>query len=511
MSTAESPGTAPQEQRPNILLIQADQLAARALGAYDNDVVSSPNIDSLADESTVFEHAYCASPLCAPSRASMLTGQLPSEIGAYDNAADFLASVPTFAHHLRNAGYHTSLVGRMHFIGPDQLHGFEERLTTDVYPAGLDMVPDWNLTADERLAWYHETGSVFDAGPSVTTVQLDFDNEVLFRTLRQLDDRVRAEDPRPFLVVASFIHPHDPYEPPSSFWHRYDDVDIDDPKIPPVDFDELDPHSQRLQKMCGFDQRIPSSEQVRRARRAYYASVSYVDDLVGRILARVDELGLRENTVIILTSDHGELLGERGMWYKMSPFEGSIQVPLMISAPHRLAAGRIDTPVSLLDILPTLTDLAEYDPGEVEGRSLLDTARGDVADRDIIVEYLAEGLNEPQVTLIRGPWKFVHCPGDPDQLFNLREDPDELVNVADEPAHQSVVSDFLATLDEKYDFEELDRKVKKSQSRRRTVQRALTKGSPNAWDHEPPVQDNYVRGDFWTAVNRRRIPAEDQD
>ncbi len=128
---------------PNIVLIQADQLVATALGAYGNTVVQSPEIDALAADGIVFERAYCNSPLCAPSRASMMTGLLPSQLGAFDNAAPFSSTVPTFAHYLRVAGYHTALVGRMHFIGPDQLHGFEQRATTDVYPAGMDMIPDW--------------------------------------------------------------------------------------------------------------------------------------------------------------------------------------------------------------------------------------------------------------------------------------------------------------------------------------------------------------------------------
>ena len=157
---------------PHIVLIMADQLGARSLPAYGNAVVHSPHLDRLADEGVVFERALCASPLCAPSRASLMTGLLPSRTGAYDNAGELPASVPTFAHHLRAAGYRTVLAGKMHFIGPDQLHGFEERLVPDVYPAGLDWVPDWRLEDDETLPWYHDLGSVLRAGPVRRTLQL---------------------------------------------------------------------------------------------------------------------------------------------------------------------------------------------------------------------------------------------------------------------------------------------------------------------------------------------------
>ncbi|MFT4189267.1 MAG: choline-sulfatase [Aeromicrobium sp.] len=496
-------------RRPNIVLIQADQLAAQALGAYGNSVVISPRLDRIADEGVVFDRAYCNSPLCAPSRASMMTGLLPSEIGAYDNGADFASSVPTFAHVLRGAGYRTALIGRMHFIGPDQLHGFEQRLTTDVYPAGLDMVPDWELPPAERLPWYHEASSVFSAGASVATVQRDFDDEVVFRTLRHLNDLARDPGDDPFLVVASFIHPHDPYEPPAEHWALYDDVEIDDPRVAPVDFDDLDPHSQRLQQMSGFDQKVPDVEETRRARRAYYASVSYVDENVGRILDRLDALGLREDTVVIVTSDHGDLLGERGLWYKMSPFEQSSRVPLIVHAPERFAARRVDAPVSLIDLLPTLADLAGADAPETSGRSLTEMLVGENTEpEDVVIEYLAEGVTAPHLTVVRGPYKFVRCPGDPDQLFDVAADPDELADLADDPAYREVADGLRAVLAERYDLDALRADVRRSQRRRQAVQRALSTGQPHAWDHAPAARgDDYVRGDFWAALEHGRLPA----
>jgi choline-sulfatase len=166
------------ERQPHIVLVIADQLAASALPTYGNQVVRAPHIDRLGDEGVVFERALCASPLCAPSRASLMSGLLPSRTGALDNAGELPASVPTFAHHLRAAGYRTVLVGKMHFIGPDQLHGFEERPVPDVYPAGLDWIPDWSLEDDERMPWYHDLSSVLRAGPVRATLQLAYDNEV---------------------------------------------------------------------------------------------------------------------------------------------------------------------------------------------------------------------------------------------------------------------------------------------------------------------------------------------
>ncbi|GAA1724468.1 choline-sulfatase [Brachybacterium phenoliresistens] len=520
--------TAPRPDRPNIVLIQADQMAPQMLGCYGDAAALTPRMDALAAGGAVFDRAYCTTPLCAPSRASMMTGRMPSAMGCVDNGDDFAASTPTFAHRLRMAGYHTALVGRMHFIGPDQHHGFEQRLTTDVYPADLDMVPDWGRDLHDRLQWYHDADAVLTAGVSTATVQQDFDDEVGFRALRHLNDRVRANraagEEIPFLMVASFIHPHDPYEPPREHWDRFDGVDIPPPAHPEVPDPAQDPHSHRLRAMSGFDRREPTAEQTARARRAYYAAVSYIDDHVGRILDRLELLGLAESTVVIVTSDHGDMLGEKGLWYKMSPYEQSARVPLIMSGPeHLVPRGRFANPVSLLDIAPTLCDLAGA-PGpaadasaagptaEVEGLSLRDSAarerRDDAApeDRDLYLEYLAEGTYHPQVTLVRGRWKLVVCPGDPDQLFDLEADPDELVNLAQDPACAEQLAALREAVDARYDLEALERSVTDSQARRRLVAGALGRGRRRPWDLVPEEEQRYVRGDFWGALEHGKIP-----
>lgn len=505
--------------KPNIVVVQADQMAAQALGAYGDAAARTPHIDSLAGDAAVFDRAYCTTPLCAPSRASMMTGLMPSELGCHDNGDDFPASMPTLAHHLRRAGYHTALIGRMHFIGPDQHHGFEERLTTDVYPADMDMVPDWARAMDERLQWYHDADAVFTAGVSTATVQQDFDDEVGFHTLRHLNDRVRANQTEgeaiPFLMVTSFIHPHDPYEPPLEHWDRFAEGGIPDPRHPEVPDPGQDPHSHRLRTMSGFDRRDPTLEETRRARRSYYAAVSYIDDHVGRIRARLDELGLLEDTVIIVTSDHGDMLGEKGLWFKMSPYEQSSRVPLIIHGPdHLVPKGRYANPVSLLDLMPTLLELAGAPHPEIEpggGLSLLESARRESAglagpqDRDVVIEYLAEGTLRPQLTLVRGRYKFIVCPGDRDQLFDLAVDPDELDNIASAPESAELVRTLRHALDARYDLTRLEEDVVASQSRRRFVAAALRRGRTRPWDFTPDPEQRYVRGDFWGALAHGQI------
>jgi choline-sulfatase len=245
-------------KRPNILFIMADQMAAPILPLHDaSSPIQMPNLMRLAKDAVVFDAAYCNSPLCAPSRFTLVSGQLPSKIGAYDNAADFPADVPTYAHYLRRLGYRTALSGKMHFCGPDQLHGYEERLTSDIYPADYGWAVNWD-EPDVRASWYHNMSSVLQAGPCVRTNQLDFDEEVVFKAQQYLYDHVRNAGEQPFCLTVSMTHPHDPYTIPAEFWDLYRDEDIPLPRQH-IDQAEQDPHSQRLMKVIDlWDKPLPA-------------------------------------------------------------------------------------------------------------------------------------------------------------------------------------------------------------------------------------------------------------
>jgi len=493
-------------EKPHILLVVADQLAASALPAYDNDVVRAPNLERLADEGVVFERALCASPLCVPSRASLLTGLLPSRTGAVDNAGELPAAVPTFAHRLRAAGYRTVLAGKMHFIGPDQLHGFEERPLPDVYPAGLDWIPDWRLEDDERLPWYHDLSSVLRAGPVRATLQLAYD-EAVAKTARSAIAETARDPSRPLLLVASFTHPHDPYEVPAEQWERYDGAAVDVPRFadPP---EPVDLPTRRLRAMLESD-RIPvPPERVLAARRGYYGAISLVDDHVGSLLAALAEHGLADDTIVAVTSDHGDMLGERGLWYKMAPFEDSIRVPLIVHAPRRFAPGRVARPVSLLDLAPTLAELAGCDaPAGLDGASLAAALDGGAApERDIPLEYLAEGVRSAQVTLVRGDLKLVRGLGEPDLVYDVARDPGERVNLAGDPDRRDDVAALAAAVEARWNLAALDREVRAGQERRRLVARALATGGAALWDL--PAVDGVptirTGDDFWETLERAR-------
>jgi len=485
--------------RPNFLILMADQLGARALPAYGNKTAKTPHIDTLAAAGVVFDSFYCNSPLCAPSRFSFLAGRQVSAIGAYDNAAEFPAQVPTFAHYLRRAGYQTVLSGKMHFCGADQLHGFEERLTTDIYPADFGWTPDWSRF-EHRPAWYHTMDSVTQAGPCTRTNQIDFDDEVVFNARQKLFDMARTKDRRPFCMVASMTHPHDPYVIPQGYWDRYAGVPIDMPRVR-MAADELDPHSRRLRHVCGLDLQKVNEAQIRAARRAYYGAVSYVDDQIGVLLAALADARFADDTIVMLLADHGDMLGERGLWYKMNFFEPACRIPLVVHAPGRFGARRVANSASLVDILPTLCELAGIAPSTfatpLDGSSLTALLTGGAGRDEVIGEYLAEGAIAPLVMVKRGRYKFIHSPVDPDQLYDLQEDPDELRNLVATSRHAQRVQEFLAEVNRRWDLPALHAEVIASQRRRHAVYDALRVGRYTPWDFQPMRDASrlYVRND----------------
>jgi choline-sulfatase len=498
-------------RRPNVLLIMADQLGAAWLPAYGHEVVQAPRLTALAERSAVFDSAYCPSPLCAPSRVGMLTGRLPSRTGVFDNAAEMRAALPTVMHYLRAHGYYTGLAGKMHFVGPDQLHGFEERLTTDVYPAGLGWTPDWRLPLTDRLPWYHTMESVLRPGVCAASMQQDYDDEVAFRAVRKLFDLAREGPERPFFLVVSFTHPHDPWEVRRRYWDLYDRDAIDLPAVPAIPFADADPYSRRLREMCGTEEVVLSEEQLRTARQGYYAAISYLDERVGEVLDALRDAGLVDDTAVVFCADHGEMLGERGLWYKMSFFEPSVRVPLFVRAPGQSTARRVAEPVSLLDLAPTLLELAGAPAlgEELDGMSLIGTGG---RPGPVLGEYLAEGVTAPAVMIRDGRHKLVACEGDPDQLYDLAEDPAELANLAAEPGHRPILTALRATLAARWDLGALRTRVVTSQRERQIVDRALEQGAYTSWDFEPSVDAStrYVRSraDLYALQRRSRLEAQ---
>ena len=482
--------------KPNLLIFMVDQLNGTLFPDGPADWLHAPNLKKLAAKSTRFQNCYTASPLCAPGRASFMSGLLPSKSRVYDNAAEFASDIPTYAHHLRRAGYQTCLSGKMHFVGPDQMHGFEERLTTDIYPADFGWTPDYRKPGERIDWWYHNMGSVTGAGVAEISNQMEYDDEVAYTATRKVYDLAREKDNRPWCLTVSFTHPHDPYVARKKYWDLYDNCEHLMPTVPKMDYDKHDSHSKRIFDANNWRDFDISDEDIKRSRRAYFANISYLDDKIGEVMHALEATD--QEAVILFLSDHGDMLGERGLWFKMSFFEGSARVPLMISSTN-MASILITSPVSNIDLTPTLCDLAGVSIEEIapwfEGESLVHLGQGGERSSPVAMEYAAEGSYAPMVSLRYGPWKYNRCTLDPDQLFNLHDDPHELINLANEPKHQGTLSQLQAKSKARWDLEKFDENVRESQARRSIVYAALRNGNYFPWDYQPlqDASERYMR------------------
>jgi choline-sulfatase len=504
-------------QQPNFVIFMLDQLAPQFLPAYGHKIVKTPALSAFAEQSVIFDAAYCNAPLCAPSRYSFMAGRLPTKIGAWDNAAEFMAETPTFAHHLAALGYDMTLSGKMHFCGPDQLHGFHRRLTTDVYPSDFAWVPDWEHP-EMKLDWFHNMDVVHQAGICTRSAYLDFDDEVVFQAKRHLFDLARArssgQSQQPFCLVVSLISPHDPYLARQEHWNRYRHEDIDMPALGAGDVPQ-DPHSNRISNGIGMQHPPPSAEAVRNARHAYYGSISYIDERFADLMQALEESGLADDTISIVTADHGDMLGERGLWFKMNWFENSARVPLMVHAPRRFKPHRVGAAVSLIDILPTLVELAgdgtaPADELITDGRSLCPHLQGQAGHDEVIGEYTSEGARAPLVMIRRGSMKFVHSPQDPDQLYDVGADPKELHNLIDRPEQAGRVAVLRQEVAARWNFDDIRTTVIASQRRRRFINRIIREQHV-AWDYQPAMdaKNQYIRNTMpiFELEMRSRFPA----
>lgn len=499
--------------KPNILIFMVDQLNGTLFPDGPTEWLHAPNLKKLAAQSVRFENSYTASPLCAPGRASFMSGQLPHRTRVYDNAAEFCSDIPTYAHHLRRAGYQTCLSGKMHFVGPDQMHGFEERLTTDIYPADFGWTPDYRKPGERIDWWYHNMGSVTGAGVAEISNQMEYDDEVAYNAIRKVYDLARGHDERPWCLTVSFTHPHDPYVARKKYWDLYEGCEHLLPEIPAMDYEDHDPHAKRIFDANDWRNFDITEEDIQKSRRAYFANISYLDDKIGEVMEALESTN--QEAIILFLSDHGDMLGERGLWFKMCFYEGSARVPIMMKLPD-VDPTLIREPVSNIDITPTLCDIAGISMDEVlpwtDGESLLPYARGAKRDTPVAMEYAAEASYAPLVSLRQGDWKFNRCALDPDQLFNLSDDPHELNNLADDPAYKDVLEGFSKQADERWNLDLYDAAVRESQARRWVVYEALRNGDYYPWDYQPlqKASERYMRNhmDLNVVESNQRFPRD---
>ncbi len=445
--------------KPNIIMIVSDQHRGDWMGCSGSKIVHTPNLDRMANEGVHFTQAYCNSPLCVPSRMSMLSGRYPHHTKVYTNNDHLASDIPTFAHALGLGGYETVLCGRMHFLGPDQRHGYQKRLVGDVTPCylGGPGTPYGELggTSGQGLA------SITKAGPGTSPV-LRYDERVISTCERFLEER-SSDSSRPLFLSVCFYGPHHPYTcPPDLYEQALDAMEKYDTPIPR---DELPRHPwihdwfERLQA----DEITP--EQLKVARACYAGLITLVDSYVGRILRAAKSLP--GPTWIVYVSDHGDMAGDRGMFWKRNFFEGAVRVPMIWykqvqKNPNKTYGRRVDFPVSLIDLAPTLVNLSKSPKMMgLDGEDIsclledeLDIDREYWRRRPVFAE-LVNSADSATRMIIKDNMKLIaHHGFDPVRMFDLKKDPLEQQDLAQKQEFQEIRDNLLAMLMADWDPEQ---------------------------------------------------------
>lgn len=440
-------------RRPrNLLFIFSDQHASRVMGCYGNDIIETPNLDRLAADGVTFDNAYCPSPLCVPSRMSMLTGRYPHRSRVWGNQDVLHSGMPTMAHALGAGGLAPVLIGRLHSVGPDQLVGYARRAIGDHHAnwVGLpreDMGPLKGAASPQRLALKR-------SGPGLSPYEVK-DDEVADETIRELERTAAAMNAGQvdrFAITMGFMLPHSPFVARRTDYDRYaGKVGLAERRPPPAGA-EHPWLAEWRQSRDILD--VTETEEIR-TRTAYYGLVSAMDRMIGRVLDRLEALGLADDTLVVYASDHGEQLGEHGQWWKHTFLEDSVKVPLIMRWPRGLPAGeRRDQVVNLVDVNATILDALGAPPlANSDGRSFLNVARDPKAAwRNLTFsEYCTGsafdfGIGRPsQNRMVRDErYKLVYYHGMAPQLFDMIEDPDETRDLAAVPAHATVRDRLIA-------------------------------------------------------------------
>ena len=499
--------------RPNILFIMADQMTPLLMGVYGHPQVKTPNLDALAQQAVRFDAAYSPCPICSPARNSLLTGKYVSTIRCYDNSTPLASDEPTLAHYLTNAGYETVASGKMHFVGPDQLHGFKHRLTTDVFPSGFNWTPNTRENEASDFADIHAEPIAIDyvsAGVRQWSMQLGFDEETHHKALEYLySKRMKLSgtlqkpqpqrDPAPFCLMVSYTHPHEPFHVTQEMWDAYEDVTIDIPDFPEdmeSEYTQLDRWLNTFHGVHRVDLKNPDN--LRNMRRAYYALVTYIDKKVGELLKTLRDTGLEESTIVIFASDHGDLLGERGMVQKRAFYEWCARVPLLIYDPRKAFKNQIvRSPVNLMDLTPTLLDLAGVAQDErldMEAQSLMPL----ITDKDqrtspVFSENHTEGVYATTFMVRKGKFKYVYIHGHETQLYDMENDPAEWHNLSGTSGYQTIEADMKQALLRQFNPDRIEADVRDSLKKRHLIKTSNQRNQP-PWDYTPPFDASQM---YW--------------
>ena len=454
----------------NLLYIISDEHRRDTLGCYGHPMVQTPNFDKLAANGVRFTNAYTPSPMCVPTRAALHTGRWVHQIGTWSSAEPYEGQVEGWAHRLRDAGHRVTSIGKLHFRNSHERNGFTE----EILPLHIMDEIGWThgLLRDELPTYstgLKEFAEQAGRGPSSYT---DYDKRVTAAACDWLRDRAEQPDEKPWVTFLSLVSPHYPLIAPAEFYDLYDPADMPLPIGHPFDRDpeNITPGLREWYGFYNYDQHF-DEQRMREAMVAYFGLCTFLDHCIGRVLDTLQEVGLWEDTRIVYTSDHGELLGDHGQWTKMSMYESSVGVPMILSDVDGQSGTMCNTAVNLIDSYQTILDcvglpLTEQEQNELHGTSLYAIARGAEPERVTLSEYHDGGTTLGHSMLRYGDWKYVYYVGHRPQLFNIADDPQELNDLALDPAYAQVLAECEAKLREIVDPEAADAQAHDAQRKR---------------------------------------------
>lgn len=408
----------------NVLVIMSDEHQRRAMGCAGHPIASTPNLDALAASGTRFTNCWTPSPICVPARASFATGRWVHEIGAWDSAQAYAGSPQGWTHALAEAGHDVASFGKLHHRSAADDDGFTERHLPMFIAGGVGWLQ--GVPRREPIP-YDEAGELAaDVGIGDTTYTR-YDKRVTSEACDWLRAPERGD--KPWAAFVSFVAPHYPLSAPEQFAEMYPLAEI-----PPVEIGQVEhahPAIAAMQQFFNYGDYFDPAKVIE-ARAAYFALCSFMDDNVGQVLAALDASGQRENTRIMYTSDHGEMLGNRGLWCKSFMFEDSVAVPMIISGPGVPSGQSVDTNVNLVDVAPTVAETIGVQL-DGAGESLWHRANHPTGERVGFSEYHDGGSVTGSFAIRSGEWKYIHHEGFPSELYNVVDDPDELSNLSGSP------------------------------------------------------------------------------
>ena len=447
----------------NLLVIVADEHRRDAMGCMGHPLVKTPNLDALARRGTLFENAYSPSPICVPARAALATGQYVHRTGHWDSAAPYSGTPPSWMHAVRDSGVDMQSFGKLHFRSNADDNGFSR----EVLPMHVHEGRGWTfgLLREDSPDYDATKGLAADVGPGESEYSA-YDRAVTRRAKAWLAER--GSSAAPWAAFVSLVTPHYPLRAPQEFHDLYAAADIPEP----IGTAQAPDHPELAQLAEFYDyNRHFEGDGIAKARLAYFALVSFMDDCVGQMLDALRASGQEDDTLIVYVSDHGEMLGDHGFWTKSVMYEGSVGVPMLMAGPSVPQGHRVGTAVSLLDVASTATSMfgvGDLD-GALPGRSLVDLAlEGDDTDRTVMSEYHDGGSSTGSFMLRWGNWKYVYYAGMEPQLFDLTVDPEELCDLgsSSEAVHVAARAEGLRRLNEICDPEAVNRRVFDDQRRR---------------------------------------------